>query len=259
MAEAPITLKIESEPLRKYLRGVPAYVSRGMAAAAVRAGQRFLTYHRRLRLSAKTVAEQGPLVGTGKPSNKETREPGQGFVGRRFFYVTGDSVENSTLSIRALGGPLKAHELGLTLTAKGEFPVPLPAAKDSRGRVAGWAKRLLKTRRTTVRTWRRHRGLALSAGMDLGGRQLVVFTARNGKRYLATVNGLAKGRERIKLLFHLQKTVRQRPRLEFISTWRSFEKKAAAIYRQALPYAIRAAAKKQGINSIALPEGLGNA
>jgi hypothetical protein len=251
MAEAPITLKIESEPLRKYLRSVPAYVSKGMAAAAQRAGTRFLTYHRRQRLSAKTVASQGPLVATGTARKFGEQTPGTGFVGRRILYVTGDNLENSTLHIRMLGGPAKAHELGLTLTARGEFPVPLPAAKDSRGRVANWAKKLLRQRR--------HVALARSAGMDLVGKQLVRIVARDGRRYLALLRPSRKGKERLQLLFHLQKIIRQRPRLEFISTWRAFEPKAAAIYRQALPYAIRAAARKQGVSAIALPEGLGNA
>lgn len=260
MAEAPLTIKVESEALRAYLRNVPLAVTRGMAAAAERAGIRFLGFHRQERLRSEKVRSSGPLAGTGG-ARKPGQGPGSGFIGRRTLFVHGDRVENVTLTMELRSAAAIRFEKGGTVDARagGYLTIPMPVAKDARGKLDPRYRRLLRESRFAREAG--SEGFDVFAKKTKKGRQrqlralITVKSRRTGNLFLARLRPNAQGRARLEYVFHLQKQVQVRPRLEFVKTWKKYEPKAVAIYRQALPYAIRAAGKKLG-QVIPLPEGL---
>jgi len=235
-----IDVKFRSEALRATLKGIPPALAKGYAAAAQRAGERFLRYHRKQRLSAQRVEPSGPLFAKGT-QRKLGQPSGPGFIGRRTIAIVGTSLDNLRLELRMPGAVARTHEEGRTVESKGYLPVPMPAAKDSKGRVAAWAKKLLKQERNILQA--REEGFNIFKGKRRL-RGLVRITAKSGKKYIARINPGKKGQDRLTLLFHLERRVRNKPRLGFIQSWREFRGQAIRIFRQTLPFAIAAAQRK---------------
>jgi len=144
------------------------------------------------------------------------------------------------------------HEAGGVQHAKGGgmLAIPMPAAKDSRGKVSKKAFQLLRESKIALRA--SEQGLN-AFGMNKKGtklrqfRGLVKVTHKNGKQYLAHWNpgsGKKGPKGRLTYWFHLEKSVRVRARLGYYDTWRRYRPKAMEIFRQALPHAIAAAGRK---------------
>ena len=244
MAQDPVAIKVDSSDLIGYLERLPEAIMQGMRASARKAGTKFLAVHRERRLSGEKVTAAGKLVATGR-ARKVGEPSAAGFISRRIINIQGDREDNLTLTMRVVG-LAKFFERGRILEAGEEpFPVPLDAAKDSRGKVTRAARELLRLTPHANRAGSQGFNLHRQKGKRTERiRGLVRFRAQSGKIFLAKINPRRKGKGRLTLMFHLEPRIRIRPRLQFLDTWRRFRPEAVEIYRQALPFAIKAAKRK---------------
>ena len=248
-----LKVDVRSKPLQDLLTGLPGYLAKGVAAAAVRAGESFVRFHKRERLSAASVGASGPLAATG--TNRRAGEPaGAGFVGKRTVTISGSDLNNLSLEIALRSPVARAHEEGRTFTASGSklIPVPLPAAQDGRGKTSKAARALLRAYGDSSRAAESGFTLVDTRGRTAFG-LVPIHSKKTGKTYLAKINPGKKGRERLTFLFRLERSITNDARLEFLETWNRFEPKAIEIFRQAVPYAIAAAKRKYGAGDGATP------
>ena len=238
------SVTVESKRLLNILLKLPDEVTKGVYAQGRKVGKQFFAFHKKQALSAKTQASSGALVGTTK-----------GFVGRRRLAISGTNLSDITLEMKIVSGPAVQHEEGRTLTAKSEqrlLPIPMPLAKDSRGRPTKAALRLLKEFYHNARASSEGfiRVSRTAKGKASVRRGLFLLTAHDGRKYLAlrvTSQRQLRAGTPIRILFHLQHRVKLKPRFRFHELWREYTPTAMKEFDRGLEFAIAAARRKAGV------------
>lgn len=219
-----IEVKINTKRLEKILKTSPEELNRVMPGVAFRIGDRFLGsfYAARLR---------------GPPGVRGTRK---GLRSQFKIDVRGTKFDNLRLKVFTRSPIARLHERGGTTKARRGKYLAVPLSDLSKSEVKT-AKRLLSQTGEVLRA--RSEGIVLrKKGRKVKSLEVfVVESKRNNTRFLARRVG-----NTLKVLFHLQKRVVNKPLLGFRDSWLRYRPKAIREINRGIGFALAAARKKAG-------------
>lgn len=213
---AAFTFKVRTRGTTEFLNFTSAELRRAWRPAGFRLAQRFFAFHTRKKLRGggerNIRATRRGWLSRGRPGNPRFRDVSQ-------------QGNKTTLEMDFRGAVAITHEKGERQRAEAGryFVLPMPAARTTRGKLKAGAKRALERSRALIREGLQRRDLRTKRE-----RQGVLFPIRSGGRiFLAQRVG-----RQLRLLFHLQKTLTYRERLDYFETWNEYRPQALDVYRK---------------------------
>ena len=221
-------IKLDSRRLERALSRAPGLIAKAMVKSGNRVGKRYANFHKKERLS-------------GPRGNKGVKGTKRGLVGARKWKATGTTLQNAKLVMEVKSRRIAGeHERGANIVSRrGFMALPMPAARNPNGRVSKVARNQLKRYRSILDAQAAGNVARSEKGRRLKS-PLFAFKARSGKIFIARRNRGGKPT----LLFHMRKSVRLRPRLDYYAKWREFTPKAMKIYRDSLGFTLRQVEKE---------------
>ena len=211
-----ISLQIKSKGTIDFLKFTSKELSRAWKPASFRLAQKFFTFHTKKKLR-----------GGGDQNLRATRK---GWLsaqrpGSPRFTSVKDSGSGAVLEMDFRGAVALTHQEGLRQRAKagGYFVLPLPAARTTRGKVKLTAKKALERSQNLIKEGIRRRDLKTKRE-----RKGILFPIKSGSRiFLAQRVG-----QRVVFLFHLQKTLSYKERLDYFESWGEYTPAAIDEFRR---------------------------
>jgi len=197
-----ISVVVDTKRLERAFQLAPKVLRERLYKAAGRVGSRYLGYHRARRLKSPSggIPEKGVRARARFKANFKKE-------------VSGNTLDSLKLRIYAKGEVARRQEFGGAVRAKsGKYlVVPMPAAKNAKGFVKKKAYDYLRSGR-------------------------LIPIKRGKKTFLA----LKRAKNQLQFFFHLERTVRLKPRLGFLryrGEWGAFKPKGMRDFQ----YGVRAA------------------
>lgn len=200
-------IKGVKETVRALNRAPRDDIADGFLDGARKAMQRYRGFHRKRRMSRKSISDPVGIYAQGK------RNP-RGLKQDKWFPVKAEkkgTLEGTNARIRTRHAILLQLEHGKTLTKPG-MVVPLPKHQTKKGKTSSRSKKLLKARK------------------------LFLFTLEDGRKFL-----VERKRTTRKLEFHFLVTdkIKIPKRLEFEDLFKTYGKQAAKVIKSSIGVVIR--------------------
>ncbi len=224
-----LNIKINTKRLEKALKTSPEELNRVMPGVAFDIGKRFRGTFRAKRLR-------------GPPGVRGTR---QGLLKDSAFNidVSGSNFSQLRLKVSSRSPIAFLHEKGGITPGKkgGSLAVPFSSLSKAERKSA---RQLLRQSSRVLQARSAGFDLVTNKGSKLKSLELFVTKGKGGTALLVQRVG-----KRLRVLFHLQRRVRNRPLLGFFDTWNENRPQAIKLFNRGIGFALAAARKKAGAAS----------